>query len=109
MKLKPQTCRKQPFLPNDPLKETTENMTEMPTDMSHVETGLVVQDIWYDAPELRHLVELGKDAKPNETKNEPNYEDWGEEHAKLDYVGLIAYTVAAINELREMVDELENA
>jgi hypothetical protein len=27
----------------------------------------------------------------------------------LDYVGLIAYTVAAINELREMVDELENA
>ena len=27
----------------------------------------------------------------------------------LPYVGLIAYTVAAINELREMVDELENA
>ena len=73
------------------------------------ESGFIAQDIYYDAPELRHLVELGKDAKPNETKNEPNYEDWGEEHAKLDYVGLIAYTVAAINELREMVDELENA
>jgi hypothetical protein len=57
----------------------------------------------------RHLVHLGKDANPNETKNEPNYEDWGEDHAKLDYVGLIAYTVAAINELREMVEELENA
>ena len=73
------------------------------------ESGFIAQDIYYDAPELRHLVELGKDAKPNETKNEPNYEDWGEEHAKLDYVGIIAYTVAAINELREMVDELENA
>jgi hypothetical protein len=73
------------------------------------ESGFIAQDIYYDAPELRHLVELGKDANPNETKNEPNYEDWGEEHAKLDYVGLIAYTVAAINELREMVDELENA
>jgi len=73
------------------------------------ESGFIAQDIYYDAPELRHLVELGKDANPNETKNEPNYEDWGEEHAKLDYVGLIAYTVAAINELREMVEDLENA
>jgi hypothetical protein len=73
------------------------------------ESGFIAQDMYYDAPELRHLVQLGKDAKPNETKNEPNYEDWGEEHAKLDYVGLIAYTVAAINELREMVEELENA
>ena len=73
------------------------------------ESGFIAQDIYYDAPELRHLVQLGKDANPNETKNEPNYEDWGEEHAKLDYVGLISYTVAAINELREMVEELENA
>lgn len=73
------------------------------------ESGFIAQDIYYDAPELRHLVQLGKDANPNETKNEPNYEDWGEEHAKLDYVGLIAYTVAAINELREMVEDLENA
>lgn len=73
------------------------------------ESGFIAQDIYYDAPELRHLVQLGKDANPNETKNEPNYEDWGKEHAKLDYVGLISYTVAAINELREMVEELENA
>lgn len=73
------------------------------------ESGFIAQDIYYDAPELRHLVQLGKGANPNETKNEPNYEDWGEEHAKLDYVGLIAYTVAAINELREMVEDLENA
>jgi len=73
------------------------------------ESGFIAQDIYYDAPELRHLVQLGKGANPNETKNEPNYEDWGEEHAKLDYVGLISYTVAAINELREMVEELENA
>lgn len=73
------------------------------------ESGFIAQDIYYDAPELRHLVQLGKDANPNEIKNEPNYEDWGEEHAKLDYVGLIAYTVAAINELREMVEDLENA
>jgi hypothetical protein len=74
-----------------------------------VETGFIAQDIYYDAPELRHLVQLGKDANPNETKNEPNYEDWGKEHAKLDYYSIMTYTVAAINELREMVEDLENA
>ena len=61
------------------------------------------------ASRAEFLAAGGIDANPNETKNEPNYEDWGEDHAKLDYVGLISYTVAAINELREMVEELENA
>jgi len=74
-----------------------------------VETGFIAQDIYYDAPEIRHVVIPGKDATPNETKNEPNYEDWGEEYAKLDYYSIMTYTVAAINELREMVEDLENA
>ena len=87
MKLKPQTYRKQPFLPNDPLKETTENMTDMPSDLSKIETGLVVQDIWYDAPELRHLIKLGEDANPSEVRpvdpdpsdptKDPEYSSWG--------------------------------
>jgi len=43
------------------------------------------------------------------SQNENHYELGSLQSKKLDYVGLIAYTVAAINELREMVDELENA
>lgn len=73
------------------------------------ETGFIAQDIYYDAPEMRHVVIKGSDATPNETKNEPNYEDWGEEYAKVDYYGILAYAVSAINELREMVEDLENA
>ena len=74
-----------------------------------VETGFIAQDVYYDVPEIRHVVIPGKDATPNETKNEPNYEDWGEESAKLDYYGIMAYAVSAINELREMVENLENS
>ena len=73
------------------------------------ETGFIAQDIYYDAPEIRHVVIPGKDATPNETKNEPSYDDWGEEYAKLDYYSIMTYTVSAINELREMVEDLENS
>ena len=71
------------------------------------ESGFMAQDIWYDAPELKHAVIPGDDATPNETKNEPSYDDWGKEHAKLDYHCIISYAVGAINELREMVEQLE--
>tara|TARA_B100001559_G_scaffold85721_1_gene71385 strand:- start:12 stop:254 length:243 start_codon:yes stop_codon:yes gene_type:complete len=71
------------------------------------ESGFMAQDIWYDAPELKHAVIPGDDATPNETKNEPSYDDWGKEHAKLDYHCIIPYAVGAINELREMVEQLE--
>ena len=71
------------------------------------ESGFMAQDIYYDVPELKHAVIPGDDATPNETKNEPSYDDWGKEHAKLDYHSIIPYTVGAINELREMVEQLE--
>lgn len=71
------------------------------------ESGFMAQDIWYDVPELKHVVIPGDDATPNETKNEPSYDDWGKEHAKLDYHCIIPYAVGAINELREMVEQLE--
>ena len=74
-----------------------------------LESGFIAQDVYYDAPEMRHVVIPGKDATPNETKNEPSYDDWGEESARLDYYGIMAYAVSAINELREMVENLENA
>ena len=51
------------------------------------ESGLMAQDVWYDAPELRHLVHLGADANPVDTKpvapvdgdiqQDPDYSSWG--------------------------------
>ena len=38
------------------------------TEQSQKETGLIAQDIYYDCPELRHLISLPSDAKPAEEK-----------------------------------------
>ena len=108
MKLKPQKYRKASFLPNDPLKETTENMSEQ-GDTTFIETGLIVQDIWYDAPELRDLVILGENANPSETKpvdpdpsdptQDPDYTSWGTTSAVLNYQGVFVVALKAIQEL----------
>jgi len=109
MKLKPQTYRKHPFLPNDPQKVLTENMTDMPSDLSQLETGLIVQDIWYDAPELRHLIKLGENANPSEVRpvdpdpsdptQDPDYSSWGTTPTTLGYQGVFIVAVKAIQEL----------
>ena len=59
LKLKPQTYIKKHRLPEN------ENDTDIPEQF---EAGLIAQDVWYDAPELRFLVHPSKDANPSETK-----------------------------------------
>jgi hypothetical protein len=72
-----------------------------------IESGFIAQDIYYDVPELKHAVIPGEGATPNETKNEPSYDDWGENVAQLDYYCIIPYAVGAIKELQEMIEQLE--
>ena len=87
------------------------------------ESGLITQDVWYDAPELRHLVHLGKDAEPGEdtpvTDNDPtidpDYTSWGDNVSLLDYTGLIPYLIksnqelyAEIQTLKSRITSLEN-
>jgi hypothetical protein len=93
--------------PQKYLKKYTlrENETREP----FTETGLIAQDIWYDAPELRHIVMLGADADPTENKPEapvdgdiqqdPDYSSWGPNTASVNYDGLIAYLVKSNQEL----------
>ena len=87
----------------------------------HKESGLIAQEIYYDAPELRHLVHKGKpeiDEEGNEIplpeiptsidpKQDPDYSSWGKESASVNYIGLIAYLVKANTELHERVKLLE--
>jgi hypothetical protein len=83
-----------------------------------IETGLIAQDIWYDAPELRHLVYLGADASPVDTKPEapvdgdiqqdPDYSSWGPNEACVNYDGLIAYLIKSNQELHARIQALEN-
>ena len=107
LKLNPQKYKKAYTLRED---ESREPFTE---------SGLIAQDVWYDAPELRHLVHLGSDANPIDTKPEapvdgdiqqdPDYSSWGTEAAALNYDGLIAYLIKSNQELHARIQALENA
>jgi len=77
------------------------------SNVSRIESGLIAQDVYYDAPELRHLVSLADDAEPTETKpytdddpqNDPDYSSWGSKSAGLEYEGLIAYLIKSNQEI----------
>jgi hypothetical protein len=70
------------------------------------ESGLIAQDVWYDTPELRHLVSHDKNAdipieKPfvdDDPTKDPDYSSWGE-IATLNYQGLIAYLIKSNQEI----------
>ena len=82
---------------------------------------MIAQEIYYDAPELRHLVHRGKpdlDEEGNsiplpeipaslDPQQDPDYSSWGKEAASVNYIGLIAYSVTANTELHERVKALE--
>jgi hypothetical protein len=68
-------------------------------DVSKYESGLIAQDVYRDAPELRHIVEISPDADV-----ENNI--WGSCKARINYQGIIPYIIAAINEQNEIIYEL---
>ena len=85
------------------------------------ESVLIAQDIYYDAPELRHLVHRGKPDLDDEgnsiplpeiptsidPQQDPDYSSWGKDPASVNYIGLIAYLVRIRTELHERVKVLE--
>ena len=85
------------------------------------ESGLIAQEIYYDAPGLRHLVHRGKPDLDEEGNSIPLPEiptsigpqqPWlfklGKESAPVNYIGLIAYLIKANTELHERVKALES-
>ena len=86
------------------------------------ESGLIAQEIYYDAPELRHLVHRGKPDLDEEgniiplpgiptsinPKQDPDYSSWGKDPASVNYIGLTAYLVKADTELHERGKALES-
>ena len=85
------------------------------------EYGLIAQEIYYDAPELKHLVHRGKPELDKGCNSIPlletptsidpqqdrDYSSWGKDPASIDYIGLIAYLVKANIELHERVKASE--
>ena len=79
------------------------------------ESGLIIQDIWYDAPELRHLISISDDANPPEEKpsksdniqEDPDYSTWGSKESFLNYNGLIPYLIKSIQEQQALIENLK--
>ena len=109
-KLRPQLYDKKPDMENND-----------PTTW-YKDSSLIAQEIYYDAPELRHLVHRGKpelDEEGNsiplleiptsiDPQQDPDYSFRGKDPASISYFGLIAYLVKANTELHERVKALES-
>ena len=108
MKLKPQIYNKFRNLPNGPAESSLDD-AGISYDKSFKESGLMVQDVYYDSPEFNHLCHLAPDATPTVIKPEepevgnlrkdPDYSMWGMEPSHLDYTGFIPYIIKSIQEL----------
>ena len=90
------------------------------------ESGFIAQDIWYQAPELRHIVSLGSeyndvssstvpipiDVSNNELLQDADYNNLGWSTTKpsgVKYTYLIAYLTKAIQELNIQRQEEKDA
>ena len=89
------------------------------TEQTQKETGIIAQDVWYDAPELRHIISLPSDATPAQEKptgsddpqEDPDYDSagWGTESASVSYTQIIPVLVKSNQELHERIVDLESA
>jgi hypothetical protein len=95
--------------------------------ISQKESGIIAQELYIDAPELRHLITLpiGSDsnsieetasnyASYNDLQNDPVWPEWSGDSsntnsiAYINYTGLIPYTIQAIKELSDKLDAANN-
>jgi hypothetical protein len=87
------------------------------------ESGLIAQEIWYDCPELRHLVTVGRrdgESKeeaegnveadveiPEDPRDDPDYSSWGPNPASVNYNGFIAYLIRGFQEQQQEIQTLK--
>ena len=119
MKLKPQTYMKKKFL-------GTENPITLPpgldiskNNLKRFEAGLIAQEVYYDVPELRHLVKSDQDmskikelptgVKPEDIHDQEwvNY-GWDKDYvSSFSYTELIPYLIKMNQEQQTIIDTLK--
>ena len=74
------------------------------------EIGLIAQEIWYDAPELRPLIiHSGSPddailSKSDDPTVDPDYPSWGPEPAAVNYTGFIPYLIRGFQEHNAVIE-----
>jgi hypothetical protein len=96
MKIKPQLYDKKPSIESTDTKEW------------FCEAGLIAQELYYDVPELRHLVKIPRDARDIDANVsitsadptiDPDYSAWGKDTSAVNYVGLVPYLIKSVQEI----------
>ena len=80
------------------------------------ESGLIAQEIYYLAPELRHIVNIPNDAEIDDNipeniddiLNDPDYSKWGSDLAGVKYTQLIPYLIKGFQEHNTEINNLKN-
>ena len=77
------------------------------------ESGLIAQEVYYDVPELRHIVKVSGDIESNvlssiDPTQDPDYSSWGSNLASVNYTGLIPYLVKGLQEANEKISLLQD-
>merc|ERR1712196_693011 len=112
LKLRPQKYKK---LTNISKISDLQNIKESEY-LSVIESGLIAQEVYYEVPELRHLINIPDDSiliddnKYNnfdDIKNDPNYSNWGNTLASISYSGFIPYLIKGIQEQQEEINTLK--
>ena len=107
LKLRPQTYIKYAPIPDGSSIKPNFDLS------GNFESGLIAQEIYYDAPELRHIVEIEDDKgdkiipSSDDPQKDPDYSDWGDMTAGVDYIQLIPYLIKSNQELHERILKLE--
>ena len=105
-RLKPQLYDKRPDL-----VENLERDGYNVESIERKEVGFIAQDIYYEVPELKHIVNVGGGVTPAEhitigddPTEDPDYSSWGNVAAGVRYTEIIPYNTAAIQDLSNLRD-----
>ena len=121
MKLRPQIYMKDSALPQSRDRKNPDVIVDNVDIIQELEAGLIAQEVYYEVPELRHLVitrvenasdiqELPDDVDLNDIQNDPDYValGWNQyEPANVKYMELIPYLIKMNQEQQEEIDTLK--
>ena len=112
MKLRPQTYMKQCHMGTEELPAKMEYNFD-----KNLESGLIAQEIYYNAPELRHIIkntegveELPEGMDINDLQNDPDWNGlgWSQDLASsVSYTELIPYLIKSNQEQQMEIDNLK--
>jgi hypothetical protein len=93
--------------PQEYLKRQKLDATDPEQSWSY-EAGLMAQEVYYSAPELRHIVQIPPEAgdidnytppPSDDPTQDPDYSVWGDDVSTIEYKQLTPYLVKAVQEI----------